>query len=248
MPIADVTIIGDAPLDLAPRLADAIAKSLDAPRGHTWVRVHRVASHDYAEDGGVEEGVRPVFVDLLRRTLPDGDEERASTLRAVAEAVALVCERPLANVHVVSEAPAAGRVAFGGRVSPPAERAKAVLGAKWEAIVGYSRAVRVGDLIFVTGTTAVTADGGHSPDDDAYAQAKQSIENIRRALTQVGATLDHVVRTRMFVTDIARDWEAVGRAHAEAFGAVRPATTMVEVRALIEPWMRVEIEVDAVVG
>lgn len=247
MPIADVTLIGDAPLDLAPRLAEAIAKSLDAPRGHTWVRVHRIASHDYAEDGG-EADVRPVFVDLLRRTLPERDEERAATLRAVAEAVAAVCERPLANVHIVAEAPAAGRVAFGGRISPPADRAKAVLGAKWEAIVGYSRAVRVGDLIFVTGTTAFTADGGHSPDDDAHAQAKQCVENIRRALTQVGATLDHVVRTRMFVTDIARDWEAVGRAHSEAFGAVRPATTMVEVRALIEPWMRVEIEVDAVVG
>lgn len=121
-------------------------------------------------------------------------------------------------------------------------------GAKWESIVGYSRLVRVGDLIYVTGTTATLPDGGHVGDGDAYLQTCQVIRNIERALSQVGASLRNVVRTRMFVTDIQRDWEAVGRAHAEFFGEVRPATTMVEVARLIEDWMLVEIEADAVLG
>lgn len=249
MPIVDVTLVGapDASeSDLAQRLADALSTALDAPRGTTWVRVHRVDARDYAEDGGAPAEVRPVFVDLLRRGWAPTVGARASSLRAVAEAVALACARPVAQVHVLAEAPAAGRVAFGGELSAGPERSRASSGAKWEAIVGYSRAVRVGDLVFVTGTTGFAADGGHA--DDAYAQARQAIENIGRALAQLGAGFEHVVRTRMFVTDIARDWEAIGRAHAEAFGGARPATSMIEARALIEPWMRVEIEVDAVVG
>ena len=251
MPIADVTLIGalDVPEDaLAQRLADALALALDAPRGTTWVRVHRVAASDYAEDGGAPPGESPVFVDLLRRGWPSSVEARATSLRAAAEAVARVCGRPVAQVHVLAEAPAAGRVAFGGELSAGPERGRASSGTKWEALVGYSRAVRVGDLVFVTGTTAFTAEGGHAPADDAYAQASQAIANVGRALAQLGVGFEHVVRTRMFVTDIARDWEAIGRAHAEAFGGARPATSMIEARALIEPWMRVEIEVDAVVG
>jgi enamine deaminase RidA (YjgF/YER057c/UK114 family) len=251
MPIIDVTLVGatDVPGDaLAPRLADALALALAAPRGTTWVRVHRLDARDYAEDGGAPAGDPPVFVDLLRRAWPASVAARAASMRAVAAAVAAVCGRDVGRVHVVAEVPAAGRVAFGGELTDGPARARASAGAKWEAIVGYSRAVRVGDLVFVTGTTAFTADGGHADADDAYAQAQQAIANLGRALAQVGAGFEHVVRTRMFVTDIARDWEAIGRAHAEAFGAARPATTMIEARALIEPWMRVEIEVDAVVG
>jgi len=251
MPIADVTLIGASAHDtagLARRLADALSLALGAPAGTTWVRLHRVAADDYAEDGGAPAGVRPVFVDLLRRAWPDNEAERARSLRAVAEAVAVVCERPVGNVHVLAELPAAGRMAFGGEGLAPLARGMATTGAKWEAIVGYSRAVRVGELVFVTGTTALLPEGGHVDADDAYGQARQCLANVARALAQLGAGAEHVVRTRMFVTDIARDWEAIGRAHAEVLGAVRPATTMVEVRALIEPWMRVEIEADAVVG
>lgn len=251
MPIADVTLIGanEVPEDgLAQRLADALAAALAAPRGTTWVRLHRVDARDYAEDGSAPAGVLPVFVDLLRRGWPAAVEERGASMRAVAEAVARVCGRPVAQVHVLAEAPAAGRVAFGGELAAGMARARASSGAKWEAIVGYSRAVRVGELVFVTGTTGFTADGGHADADDAYAQARQALENIGRALAQLGVGFEHVVRTRMFVTDIARDWEAIGRAHAEAFGGARPATSMIEARALIEPWMRVEIEVDAVAG
>lgn len=128
------------------------------------------------------------------------------------------------------------------------ERQNVASGAPWEAIVGYSRLVRVGPHIWVTGTTATLPEGGHTGDGDAYAQAAQIIKNLERALGRAGANLGHVVRTRMFVTDIRRDWQAVGRAHAEAFGDIRPATTMVEVARLIDDWMLVEIEADAFVG
>lgn len=117
-------------------------------------------------------------------------------------------------------------------------------GAKWEDIVGYSRAVRVGSRIYLTGTTATDEHGNIVGVDDAYAQTVQIIHNLERALKQAGATLANVVRTRMFVTDISR-WQEYGRAHREFFGEIRPCATMVEVRALIDPNMLIEIEVEA---
>src|SRR5207253_9007285 len=117
-------------------------------------------------------------------------------------------------------------------------------GAKWESIVGYSRAVKVGNRIYVTGTTALDDSGDIVGGDDAYEQAKQCLRNIEKALRRLGAGLEHVVRTRMFVTDISR-WEDYGRAHGEFFRDIMPATTMVEVKALIDPRMLIEIEADA---
>jgi enamine deaminase RidA (YjgF/YER057c/UK114 family) len=124
------------------------------------------------------------------------------------------------------------------------ERQKISSGAKWESIVGYSRAVKVGNRIYVTGTTATGSDGEIVGLDNAYEQAKQCLKNIESALRRLGAGLEHVVRTRMFVTDISR-WEEYGRAHGESFRKIMPATTMVEVSRLIDARMLIEIEADA---
>ncbi len=124
------------------------------------------------------------------------------------------------------------------------DRQKISSGAKWESIVGYSRAVRVGNRIYVTGTTALDADGEIVGIGDAYAQTTQALKNIEAALNRLGAGLEHIVRTRMYVTDISR-WEEYGRAHGELLRDVMPATAMVEVNRLIDPRMLIEIEADA---
>ena len=119
-------------------------------------------------------------------------------------------------------------------------------GTSWEPVVGYSRAVKVDGRIWVSGTTSTGSDGAIVGKDDPYAQARQAIANIERALAAAGAVLADVVRTRIFVTDISH-WQDIGRAHGEAFADIRPATTMVEVTRLIDPDMLVEIEADAVI-
>lgn len=126
------------------------------------------------------------------------------------------------------------------------DRRRVFSGAPWEAQVGYCRALRAGDRIFVTGTASVAPGGGVHAPGDAYGQTRRCLDIIAAALGELGAGLEHVVRTRMFTTDIDR-WPDIGRAHREAFGGHPPTTTLVEVRRLIDPAMLIEIEADAVV-
>ena len=125
------------------------------------------------------------------------------------------------------------------------DRVKMSTGTKWEPIVGYSRIVKVGKIVHVSGTTATDPQGSLVGVGDAGAQALQTLQNIQRALESVGAKLEHVVRTRIYVTDIKR-WEEVGKVHGQFFKEIRPATTLVEVKNLVNPQMLVEIEAEAI--
>ncbi|MBK6427493.1 MAG: RidA family protein [Blastocatellia bacterium] len=127
------------------------------------------------------------------------------------------------------------------------ERTKIATGTKWEPVVGYSRAVRVGNQIWVSGTTSTDAAGAVVGVGDAGMQTRQTLANIASALERAGASLDDVVRTRIYVTDISQ-WEAVGRAHGEVFATIRPATSMIESSRLIDPDMLLELEAEAIVG
>lgn len=250
MPILDLTIVGELDAGLrehaARRVADAAAVVFETGPGRCWARVRELDARDYAENGGPTEA-RPVFVSVLRADLPTPGP-RAALASALAGGVAEALGRPAENVHVLFEPGGAGRVAFGGALVAGPPRHRASSGARWESIVGYARAVRVGDLVWVTGSASVDDAGEPVGVGDAYAQAKRCLEVVKTALGSLGGGPEDVVRTRIFVTDITRDWSAIGRAHAEVFGDVRPATTMVEVRKLISDWMLVEIEADAYLG
>ena len=127
------------------------------------------------------------------------------------------------------------------------ERVNFSTGTPWEPVVGYSRAVRVGSMVWVAGTTATGPDGLIVGRGDPAAQTRQALENVKSALERAGARLDHVVRTRIYVRNVA-DWETIGRVHGQYFGQVRPAATLVEVSGLVDPDMLVEIEVDACIA
>ena len=151
------------------------------------------------------------------------------------------------SAHGTRRAPRRSSRAASTKAARDSDRVRYSSGSVWEPVVGYSRAVRVGALVHVSGTTATGPRGNIVGDADPYLQTQVALANIARALVAVGSGLDDVVRTRIYVTDISK-WEQIGRAHGEVFGNIRPTTSMVQVSALISPEMLVEIEAEAVVG
>ena len=240
MPILNVEVVGAAPADAAKRVADDVGEALGLWPGRLWVRLHRLAQNDYAENG--IGAVTPTFVNVIASEPPIG-AAREEQARQLAQVVGSALQRPPENVHVIYEPSAQGRVAFGGELVP-VRPATVRTGVVWEDEVGYSRAVLDRDHVYVTGTAPVDSDGSVHAPGNAYAQARRCLEIIDSTLGKLGLTRSSVVRTRLFVTDIAA-WAEFGRAHREYFGDHRPATTMVEVTKLIAEDMLIEIEVDA---
>jgi len=241
MPILEFEIVGDAPADVAQRLADAAGEVFGLEPGRVWVKLRRIAPDDYAENGG-STSVEPVFVKVLHADVPVAIASEVERLTAV---ISNVLARPSENVHLFYEPSGGGRVAFGGDVVT-LERTRHQSGAPWEDLVGYSRMVRDRGHVYVTGTAPVADDGSTFAAGKPYEQALRCLELIERALAELPLDRSSIVRTRMFVTDIDL-WEEFGRAHREFFGSSRPATTMVEVRRLIRADMLIEIEADATV-
>lgn len=239
MPILDVEVVGDAPTDAAQRIADAAAELFGCAPGRVWVKLRRIPPADYAENH-TASAPAPAFVKVLHSERPVQSAEDISKLTAV---IAAVVGRPAENVHLFFEPSAGGRVSFGGQPVPAAPQ-RAQSGAPWEEFVGYSRVVSLDGHVYVTGTAPVADDGSTFAPGQPHEQARRCLELIERALSGWGLDRSAIVRTRMFVTEITL-WGEFGRAHREFFGDLRPATTMVEVRRLIDSGMLIEIEADA---